>query len=102
LFSSRNQRWRCWQTRPIRKNAPPPPRIIRQTDLPPAGSEINRQSARRVLQTDFIRLNWPALWWLHLPLWGASGRLVFGLALPWLLLLGWGAWGLRLVTMNNE
>jgi len=68
-------------------------RIIRQMELPAADTTANRASAQRVLQTEFIRLNLPALWWAHLPLWGVSPGVVAGLALPWLALLGWGAAG---------
>ncbi len=66
---------------------------IQQMELPAADSDANRVSAQRVLQTEFIRLNLPALWWAHLPLWGVSPGVVAGLALPWLALLGWGAAG---------
>lgn len=67
--------------------------VIQQMPLPPADSLPNRQSAQRVLQTQFIRLNLPALWWAHLPLWGVPGWVVVLLMLPWLLLFGWGAAG---------
>ncbi len=62
--------------------------------LPPAGSDINRHSAQRVLQTTFVRLNLPAVWWLHLPLWGLPGWLLALLLLPPVILLLWGAWGM--------
>lgn len=68
--------------------------IIGAMGLPPTGSPANRVSAQRVLQTEFIRLNLPALWWAHLPLWGVSPGLAALLALPWLALLGWGAAGI--------
>ncbi|MFQ5613131.1 MAG: hypothetical protein ACE5H9_13460 [Anaerolineae bacterium] len=68
--------------------------VLRGMDLPSAGGAANRQSAQRVLQTEFLRLNLPALWWLHLPLLGAPVWLTAGLLLPWLGLLAWGGWGL--------
>ena len=63
--------------------------------LPPAAdSATNRQSAQRVLQTTFVRLNLPAIWWLHLPLWDVSGWFIVLLMLPCLALLLWGTWGI--------
>lgn len=67
---------------------------LQQMPLPAAETPANRHSAQRVLQTEFLRLNLPALWWLHLPLWGVPAWLTGALVLPWLALLAWGGWGL--------
>lgn len=71
---------------------------LRTLAMPPADSDINGQSAQRVLQTSFVRLNLPAIWWLHLPLWGLPGWLLALMLLPVIILFLWGAWGL----MNCE
>ena len=68
--------------------------ILQGVDLPPADSPANRDSAQRILQTNVIRLNLPAIWWLHLPLWGVPGWLIAALVAPWGGLLLWSAWGL--------
>ena len=75
--------------------------LLRQIPLPAADDLLNQQSTQRILQTHFLRLNLPALWWLYLPLWGVPLWLTLGLALPWLGLLLWGAWGLRPVVLRQ-
>jgi hypothetical protein len=68
--------------------------ILQQQPLPAADSPANQLSSQRTLQSQFLRLNVPAIWWLHLPLWGISPALTAALALPWLGLFGVGSWRL--------